>query len=177
MGNTSITVVTIFLSLIVMFILPFMTFTKRTNDVSFLAAQTATTQYVDDTINTGVMTLEDYDAFYEKLAADGNSYKVDVLIQQLDENPGMKTTQVESNKNGENQYYYVYTTQFENELKTKGIVYLGEGYILTVTVRIANPTLEQRTRNFFYMILGNDSNQIVAQSSGMVTVNGNSNKN
>ena len=99
-------------------------------------------------------------------------FDVEVLIQELDENPGKKTTQAEATKIGENLYYNKYTTQVEEELYSKGRVTLKEGDLITVTARNTNLTISQMLRNFFYTIAGNDSYTIAGQHSGAVTVNG-----
>lgn len=177
MGDSLITVVAIFLAAILMFIFPLMTLAERTDDISSLAVQTATTEFVDDIMTTGKITLEDYDAYLSDISSTGNSFDVEVLIQQLDENPGKKTTQAESTKIGENLYYNIYTTQVEQELNSKGKITLKEGDLVTVTAKNTNQTISQMIRNFFYMISGNDSYQIVGQHSGVVAVNGSTSKN
>lgn len=177
MGDSLITVVAIFLAAILMFIFPLMTLAERTDDISSLAVQTATTEFVDDIMTTGKITLEDYDAYLSDISSTGNTFDVEVLIQQLDENPGKKTTQAESTKIGENLYYNIYTTQVEQELNSKGKITLKEGDLVTVTAKNTNQTISQMIRNFFYMISGNDSYQIVGQHSGVVAVNGSTSKN
>ena len=172
MGDSLITIVAIFLAAILMFVFPLMTLAERTDDISSLAVQTATTEFVDDVSTTGEMSLTDYEQYISDINATGNTFDVDVLIQQLDENPGVKTTQAEATKIGENLYYNIYTTQVEEELDTKGRITLKEGDIVTVTARNTNQTISQLLRNFFYMISGNDSYQIVGQHSGVVSVNG-----
>lgn len=177
MGDSLITVVAIFLAAILMFIFPLMSLAERTDDVSSLAVQTATTEFVDNVRTTGKMTLDDYDAYLSDISSTGNSFDIEVLIQQLDENPGVKTTQAEATKIGENLYYNIYTTQVEKELDKNGRITLKEGDIVTVTAKNTNQTIAQMLRNFFYMISGNDSYQIVGQHSGVVAVNGSTSKN
>ena len=172
MGDRLITIVAIFLAAILMFVFPLMTLAERTDDISSLAVQTATTEFVDDVRTTGEMSLTDYEQYISDINATGNTFDVDVLIQQLDENPGVKTTQAEATKIGENLYYNIYTTQVEDELDTKGRITLKEGDIVTVTARNTNQTISQLLRNFFYMISGNDSYQFVCVLSGVVSVNG-----
>lgn len=58
MGDTLITVVAIALAAILMFVFPLMTMSDRTDDVSKLAVQTATTDFVDDVRTTGKLTME-----------------------------------------------------------------------------------------------------------------------
>ena len=63
MGDTLITVVAIFLAAILMFVFPLMSLAERTDDISSLAVQTATNEFVDNVRTTGKLTLEDYDKF------------------------------------------------------------------------------------------------------------------
>ena len=177
MGDSLITIIAIFLAAILMFVFPLMSLAERTDDISQLAVQTATTEFVDDIRTTGKMTLADYEAYLNTLAATGNTFDVDILIHQLDENPGSKTTQAESTKIGENLYYNYYTTQVEDELYSKGRINLKEGDLVTVTAKNTNQTIAQLLRNFFYMISGNDSYQVAGQHTGVVAVNGSTSSN
>ena len=172
MGDSLITVVAIFLAAILMFIFPLMSLADRTDDISNLAVQTATTEFVDTVRTTGKMTIEDYEAYLSDISSTGNTFDVEILIQQLDENPGVKVTQAEATKIGENLYYNYYTTQVLDELYDTGRKILKEGDLVTVTARNTNQTISQMLRNFFYMISGNDSYQIAGQHTGVVSVNG-----
>mgnify|MGYP005754554995 CR=1 FL=1 len=172
MGDSLITVVAIFLAAILMFVFPLMSLAERTDDISQLAVQTATTEFVDNVRTTGKMTLDDYEKYLSDISATGNSFDIEILIQQLDENPGKKTTQAEATKIGENLYYNIYTTQVLEELESKGRITLKEGDLVTVTAKNTNQTISQMLRNFFYMISGNDSYQIAGQHTGVVAVNG-----
>ena len=172
MGDTLITVVAIFLAAILMLVFPLMTMADRTDDISNLAVQTATTEFVDDIRNTGKMTLNDYEQYISDLTSTGNTFDVDILIQQLDENPGVKTTQAEATKIGENLYYNIYTTQVLDLLDSTGRIRLKEGDLVTVTAKNTNQTIAQMLKNFFYTISGNSQYSIAGQASGVVAVNG-----
>ena len=172
MGDSLITVVAIFLAAILMFIFPLMSLAERNDDISQLSVQTATAEFVENVRTTGKMTLDDYEGYLSTISATGNSFDVEVLIQQLDENPGVKTTQAEVTKIGENLYYNIYTTQVEELLDDTGRIRLKEGDIVTVTAKKTNKTISQLLRNFFYTISGNESYQIAGQSTGVVSVNG-----
>ena len=175
MGDSLITIIAIFLAAILMFVFPLMSLSERTDDISQLAVQTATTEFVDKIKTTGKITLDDYEKYLSTIVATGNSFETDILIQQLDENPGVKTTQADTTKIGENVYYNKYTSQIESELNAKGRITLKEGDIVSVTVKNTNKTIAQLLRNFFYMVTGDDSHQIEAQHSGVVSVNGSTN--
>ena len=178
MSDTVVTVIAIFLSAILMFVFPMMSLAERTDDMAQLSVQTVTTEFVNDVRTTGKLRIEDYEQFLQTITSFGYTYTVELEIKHLDENPGVKTTQAEATKIGENLYYNIYTTQVEDELYSKGKITLKEGDLVTVTAKNTNQTIAQLIRNFFYMITGNDSYQIVGQHSGVVTVNGvDSNKN
>ena len=69
MGDSLITVVAIFLAAILMFVFPLMSMSDRTDDVSKLAVQTATTEFVDKIRTTGKMTLEEYDKYISTISS------------------------------------------------------------------------------------------------------------
>ncbi len=175
MGDTLITVIAIVLAAVLMFIFPLMTMSDRTDDVSQLSVETATTEFVDDVRTTGKLTIDKYNSFVQTLSATGNSYDVEMELQVLDENPGKKTTQTESTKIGENVYYTMYTSQILDKIDTPNkntVLALKEGDIFSTSVRNTNSTLSQQLKNFFYKVTGNDTYTIAAEHAGIVTANG-----
>ena len=172
MGDSLITIIAIYLAAILMFVFPLMSLAERTDDISELAIQTATSEFVDDIRTTGKITLDKYEKFVQTINSTGNSFEVEMKVQQLDENPGVKVTQAEMTKIGENVYYTKYTTQVESELNSSGKMKLKEGDMVSVTVKNTNQTMAQLLRNFFYQVTGNDSYQIAASHGGVVAVNG-----
>ena len=174
MGDTLITIVAIFLAAILMFVFPLMSMSERTDDVSEITVQTATRDFVDKVRTTGKLTLDDYDQYVRTISSTGNSFDVDIEIQFLDENPGVKATQAEMTKIGENLYYSYYTSQVEqmlNDNKNKTI-YLRQGDRVSVKATNTNKTISQILKEFFYQIAGNDTYRIDAQHAGIVTANG-----
>lgn len=173
MSDTLITVVAIALAAVLMFVFPLMTMSDRTDDVSQLSVETATTEFVDDVRTTGKLSLDKYSKFVENIQATGNSYDVEMEVKTLDENPGKKTTQADATKIGENVYYSVYTSQIEDKLKSgNGVYKLKEGDIVSVDVKNTNQTLSQQLKNFFYKVVGNDTYSIAASHGGIVTATG-----
>ena len=150
-----------------------MSLSERSDDIAQLSVQTTTAEFVDNIRATGKLTLDDYDKFLNTLTATGNSFDVDIQIQKLDENPGVKVTQGQKDKIGENIYYSVYTSQIMDELNANNEIKLKEGDIVSVTVKNTNKTISQLLRNFFYRVSGNDTYQISAQHGGIVMVNAN----
>lgn len=173
MGDTSITIIAIFLAAILLFIFPLMAMSDRSEDISQLSVQAETTQFVDDVRTTGKLTATKYEKFVETISATGNTYDVELKIQTLDENPGKKTSQVEATKIGENVYYSTYTSQILNELNDNGSKTLKEGDIFTASVKNTNTTMSQQLKSFLYKVTGNDQYSISAEHSGIVTTTGN----
>lgn len=172
LGDSVITIVAIFLGAVLMFVFPLMSLSERTDDMSQLAVQNATDEFVDKVRTTGKITLDEYERYLQTITATGNSFEAEITVYQLDENPGVKVTQAEMTKIGENVYYNKYTSQVEEELNRTGRMKLKEGDRIAVTVNNTNKTIAQLLRNFFYQVTGNDSHQIAAQKSAIVTVNG-----
>ena len=172
MSDTLVTIIAIALAAILMFIFPLITMSDRTDDVSQLTVDTATTEFVDDIRTTGKISADKYNQFLETIASTGNTYNVEMEVQVLDENPGKKTTQVDRDKIGENVYYSVYTSQIQDKLDNDKVYKLKEGDIVSVNVKNTNQTLSHQLKNFFYKVVGNDTYTIAASHGGIVTATG-----
>lgn len=178
MGDTLITVVAIFLAGVLMFVFPLMSISERNDDISQMAVQTETVNFVDNVRSTGKLTQNNYNAFVQTLSATGNAYEVELEIKRIDENPGKKTSMTAVDKIGENTYYSEYNSQILDKLlqdNNNGSIALKEGDIFTVKVKNTNTTIAQSLKNFFYGLTGNDTAQIEASHSGVVTANGSNN--
>lgn len=173
MSDTLITIIAIALAAVLMFIFPLMTMSDRTDDVSQLAVEAATTEFVDQARTTGKITRANYDELVETITATGNTYEVEMSVQVKDANLGKKVSQAQPDKIGENSSYFVYTSQIEEALDSEqGTYYCKEGDIVSVSVKNTSQTLSQQLKNFFYTVTGNDSYTIAAEHSGIVTANG-----
>lgn len=176
MSDTLITIIAIFLAAILMFVFPLLSVSERTDDISQLAVQTATSEFVNNARTTGKITLDEYSAFVQTLSATGNSYDIEMEVKHLDENIGKKSEWTNKQVIGENVYYSVYTTQIEDHLNSEtynNAYAMKSGDVFSVSVKNTNTTISQSLRNFFYSISGNSTATVAAQSTGMVTGNGN----
>lgn len=174
MGDTLMTVIAIFLAVILMFLFPMLSVSERTDDISQLAVETAVSNFVDNSRAIGKITIENYEQLINSLNATGNSYDVELEVKKLDENVGKKTAWTNGEVIGENVYYSVYTSQILDTLiGENGTDYLmKEGDILSCTAKNTNTTISQTLRSVFYSISSNNSYQVGAQRSGMVTATG-----
>jgi hypothetical protein len=175
MSDTVVTIIAIFLAAILMFIFPLLSVAERSDDVSQLAVQTATTEFVDNARSVGAITMENYSKLVNTIDSTGNTYEVEMEVKVLDENVGKKSVWTQGSVIGENVYYSVYTSQILEEIQAnggKGVYNMKEGDILSVSVKNTNKTLSQTIRGVFYSMSGGDVYSIAAQHSGVVTATG-----
>lgn len=170
MGDSAMTVVAIMVAVVIMGVFPLMAMANEKDKTAELAAQTATTEFVNNIRTTGKLTSNDYDNYVSTLAATGNSYNTELVIQVLDENPAKKTTTGVTI--GDNVYLTKFTTQNLEDLSKDGKITLKEGDIVSVKAENTNITIAQQLRNFMYKVTGNSSSTIAAEASGMVTTTG-----
>ena len=183
MQNSTSTIIALLVAGILLFIVPLVTLTDRSDNVAQENVKLIVEQFVTEVKNTGKLTRAQYQNFETRLNAVGsNTYEVEIEIKYLDENPGKKTAQVQYTKIGENVYYSEFTTQ---TLKRIGIkvdnedvnpnnkeILLKEGDIITVEVKNENSTAAQTLKSSFIGFSNAGEYAISASSSGMVTVNG-----
>lgn len=176
MGDTLITIIAIFLAAILMFIFPLMSISERNDDVTQLAVQTATSEFVTKAATVGYISQDNYDAFTTVLGATGNTYDIEIEVQHLDENIGKKSITTSGDMIGENVRYSEFTTTIlENMAGTgNGKFSLNKGDNVIVTVKNTNTTIAQLLRNFMYTITGDDGYQVAASASSLVVSGSNS---
>ena len=168
MNDTVITIVAIFLGTILLFIFPLMSVSERSDDISQLTVQTATSEFATAVTTKGKISLTDYQKLISTLSATGNSYDVKIL----DENIGKKSAWTSGTVIGENSSYSIGTTSIVEEITQKGSYSLKEGDVFIVRVKNTNKTLAQTIRGAIYTVAGSDNYSIAAEASGMVQANG-----
>lgn len=172
MGDSTMTIIAIFLAAVLMFAFPLMAMSDRNDDVNQLNAQTLTTNFVDNVRTTGKLTEDDYSKFVEQLAATGNTFDIELEVSKLDENPGKKAVLEATTRIGENEYYVLYTSQILEQLKQNGVIVFKEGDRFSASVKNTNATISQQLKNALLRVTGSDTYQLSAKSAGVVAVNG-----
>ena len=182
MQNSTSTIIALLVAGVLLFIVPLVTLTDRSDNVTQENVKLIVEEFVTEVKNTGELSRTQFQAFEDKLAATGNVYEIEMEVQILDENPGKKTAQANYTKIGENVYYSEYTTQvldrlgiksYSNEPNTaNNTIQFKEGDIITVSVTNANSTAAQTLKSSFIGFSNAGEYAISASSSGMVTVNG-----
>lgn len=172
MEDTLVEITGIAIAAILMFIFPLITMADRTDDVSQLTVEIATTEFVDEIRTTGKITPNEYSRFLTNISSTGNTYNVEMEVRVLDENPKRKTIQNGNTGTNENVYYSVYNSQIEAAIEAEKTYYLKEGDIVTVSAKNSNQTIAQQLKNFFYKVIGKDIYTIASTHSGMVIATG-----
>jgi len=182
MQNSTSTIIALLVAGVLLFIVPLVTLTDRSDNVAQENVKLIVEEFVTDVKNTGKLTRAQYQEFVNKLDSTGNnSYDIEIEIKKLDENPGKKTAQANYTKIGENVYYSEYTTQILKQLGIKvdnedvysnDAIILKEGDIVFVEVKNSNSTAAQTLKSSFLGFSNAGEYVISASSSGMVTVNG-----
>ena len=171
MGDTTVTVIAIFLAAVLMFLVPLVSITERGDDISQTVVQTALSKFVNQASSNGYISQASYDELCASLGATGNTYDITIEVQKLDENPGKKSTITSGDLIGENVDYSVFTSTILGDIESSGKYPLKQGDKVIVTVNNTNTTLAQLFRNFMYKISGNE-NAIGASASALVTRTG-----
>ena len=172
MSDAAITVVAIILGVVLMFVFPLMTMADKKDDVTTMTIQTATTDFVNKARTTGKITREDYNNFVYTLNATGEVYEVEITCQKLDEDYAKK-----SNKNGagvkigDGVYLTEYNSQVMKDID-KGVYVMNEGDIITTNVKNTSKTISTQLKNAWFKVTGNETGNITASHSGMVTTTG-----
>lgn len=172
MGDSTITIIAIFLAAVLMFAFPLMAMSDRNDDVNQLNVQTLTTDFVDKVRTTGKLTEDDYSKFVEQLAATGNTYDIQLEASILDENPGKKAVLTATTRIGDNEYYILYTSQILEQLGQNKVISFKEGDRFSASVKNTNATISQQLKNALLRVTGTDTYQISAKSAGVIAING-----
>ena len=168
MGDSLITIVSIFLAAILMFVFPLASISEMNDSESQALVQAYTTDFVNQIRGKGKITKADYDAYIQKLSATGNSYDIEFEIQIADTNPGKKT---ENQQIGDTTYYSIFATQVESALDS-GPYLLKEGDFVSVSIRNTNTTISMMIKGVLYSITGDQSYVISAHASGAIISTG-----
>lgn len=173
MSDTLITIIGIFLAAVLMFVFPLMTVSNTQDDISQVAVQSLTSEFVNNAATKGKITQDDYNTFLSKLYATGNTYDVQLEHRIMTINPNKGQT----DQLGENLYYSVYNSAIVDSTDT-GLNYNDEylikkGDYIVATVKNTNTTIASQIKNFLYSLVGNDTYSIAASDSALVTNTGN----
>lgn len=173
MSDSLITIVVIVLVAILMFVFPLMTVSDRSDDTTQLVVDTSVADLVNDVRTSGKLTQAQYEKFVEEISSTGVAYNVEIEIQQRDETPGKKTTQVSASavSDANDAYVTKYTAQIMDELD-HGDVILKQGDFIKIRAESKSTTISQQLSGFLHFGTAEDTYAIAAEHAGVITING-----
>ena len=181
MDDTITSIIAIISATIIMFLSPVILIADRSDDISQLLIQTSTSEFVNEVIKTGKITLDNYQRFISSLQSSGNTYDIDMEVKILDETTSKIVTQDNPRVIGNNTYYSIYTSQIEDKIgissqitenNRTGQLILKQGDLIFVTVKNNSQTLSQVFKSFYSGMTSGDLQIVAASSSGTINING-----
>ena len=181
MDDTVTSIIAIISACIIMFLSPTILIADRSDDVSQLLVQTSTSEFVNEVVKTGKITLDNYQRFVSSLQSSGNTYDIEMEVRILDETTSKVITQTNPTTIGNNTYYSIYTSQIEDKIgasaqitenNRSGQLILKQGDLIFVTVKNSSQTLSQILKSFYSNATSGDLQIIAASSSGTINING-----
>lgn len=148
-GSTSSTytiLILVGLVAITIFVTPLFMTANQVETASQASLQAATTDFVNDQCSKGRLSKEDLYKFLETVTGP-NTYDYEIEVKVPGETEGKKTSQVVSQKDGENTYTIYYTTQVLEYLDENGELKIGAGGQLRVYLENTNTTTSQELTN------------------------------
>lgn len=175
MSGSFKTIIAIVVASLVIAIFPLMAVSERANDQAQVIAESKVSEFVNNAATTGSIKFKNYNSLVSSLASTGNTYNVDIEVERLGENIGVKAAWIHGDVIGENSTYKIYTQNIEEDLNRVGVFNLNRGDKLTVSVKNNNKTLASNFRSFVYGISGKRNYDILADYTATVTKTGGKN--
>lgn len=170
MSDTFITMVTVVLALIIMFVFPLIFIGNQSEIITGDDIKTLADNFVNQVSVEGKLTANNYYEFLQKLNATGNTYNVSLEIQILDNSNLTNADNIYLV--GENMHYSVFTSEIEDEINTYGEYILKQGDYIKVKIENTNITFGTQMKRLIYGILGKDIITIDTNSSAIVVAPG-----
>jgi len=168
MSETFITIIAIMVSVVLLFVVPFMATANQNDRITQSSVQAILDNFTNTVAREGKITESTYRDLIQGLHATGNTYDVALEIQILNENPGSKGEDII----GENIYYSEYTSTITEKITENSPYVLHQGDYVIVNVKNTNVTTATQIKNFLYSIMGKDTIAIEASSSILIPKTG-----
>lgn len=175
MSSSFKTIIAIVVAALVIAVFPLMAVSERANDQAQVIAESKVSDFVNNSATTGSIKMKNYNSLITSLSSTGNTYNVDLEVERLGENIGVKNAWIQGEVIGENSTYKIYTQSIEEDLLRTGVFNLNRGDKLTVSVKNNNNTLASNFRSFVYGIGGKRNYDIMTEYTATVTKTGGKN--
>ncbi len=165
MSDTFITVITVMVLVVIMFVVPLMGTAKQNDSMTQTAVQSLVSDFVNTSAKEGKITRNNYENFIQKLYSTGNSYNVELEVRVFDVNPIQYNT---GDAIGENIYYSEFTSTIVDKINSDGSYNLSKGSYIKARVENTNVTMGTILKNFIFSVAGRDTIAIEASESTLV---------
>lgn len=174
MSDILVTILVGTILLVVAFAVPMLATLSQNDEITESSVKSIVQEFANKEANKGKITLEDYEEFLQKLNATGNTYDVELEVQIMGDNVGVKGSSGTSvNAIGENIRHSEFTNTIINALHSSDKQYLlNKGDYFIVSVKNNNITLSKQLETFFYQIVGKETSTIDTSANALVSVTG-----
>lgn len=174
MSDTLITILTGAVIVVLLFAVPVGLTANQNDEIAESTIKAMVQEFVNKEAMQGKITAEDYQAFIQELNATGNTFEVEMEVQLLGDNPGVKGSPGTIRDTvGENVRYSEYTNNIVGKLESAEKQFLlHKGDYFIVSVKNTNITLGKKLQGLFYQVIGKDSSIIDTSASALVSVTG-----
>ena len=140
MEDSLITIFSIILAVLLMFIFPLMDTWERQDDISYMSVYANVVEFVDSARNLGYITDDMYYSFLRSVYSTGNRYQITLEHRNFELAPGFES----------GVYVNTYTNSIINKLNTTGRYDMEAGDYFYVSVKNTNKTQATQIQEVIY---------------------------
>lgn len=140
MEDSLITIFSIILAVLLMFIFPLMDTWERQDDISYMSVYANVVEFVDSARNLGYITDDMYYSFLRSVYSTGNRYQITLEHRNFELVPGFES----------GVYVNTYTNSIINKLNTTGRYDMEAGDYFYVSVKNTNKTQATQIQEVIY---------------------------
>lgn len=140
MEDSLITIFSIILAVLLMFIFPLMDTWERQDDISYMSVYANVVEFVDSARNLGYITKDMYDSFIRSVYATGNSYQITLEHRNFELVPSFES----------GVYVNTYTNSIIEKLNSDGRYDMEQGDYFYVSVKNTNKTQATQLQEVIY---------------------------
>lgn len=140
MEDSLITIFSIILAVLLMFIFPLMDTWERQDDISYMSVYANVVEFVDSARNLGYITKDMYDSFIRSVYATGNSYQITLEHRNFELVPDFES----------GVYVNTYTNSIIEKLNSDGRYDMEQGDYFYVSVKNTNKTQATQLQEVIY---------------------------
>lgn len=140
MEDSLITIFSILLAVLLMFIFPIMDTWERQDDISYMSIYSNVVEFVDSARNLGYISYDMYETFLKSIYATGNRYEITIEHRNFELIPGFDS----------GVYINTYTNSIIDQLEKNKRYNMSAGDYFYVSVKNTNKTQSTQMKEVLY---------------------------